>query len=253
MNALTLGKTSASIRYLRRKLAFSHSAIFFVTSITPLTHSFHTSFSSRENHISTHQRPQGVYAVPAIELRSYIIFPDTNIILAFSLDAKRLCVSRLCHEVTDLPHQLHTFVHQLCERSSLGLPTEHSSTTFSHFLGAKILRIYTILLRKNHLFYIFLHIFTTLLHFFVAYYLFITHFYLFLCVATVGSQVQLAFCLFLWYFYRERREGQAQAGSIQQKLTTCRGTLHRFSTFYWRKQRNESHFHISTGAGGHCT
>ena len=178
-----------------------------MTAITPLTHSFHTSFSSRENHISTHQRPEGVYAVPAIELRSYIIFPDTTFIPAFSLDAKRLCAIRLCHEVTDLPHQLHTFVHQLCERSSLGLPTEHSSTLFSLFPGAKILRICTILLCKTRFFYIFLLYHTPLLHFFVAYYLFTTHFYLFLCVATVGSQVLLAFCAFLWYFYRERREG----------------------------------------------
>ena len=42
MNALTLGKTSASIRYLRRKLALSHSVIFFCdsdhTTNTQLSH-----------------------------------------------------------------------------------------------------------------------------------------------------------------------------------------------------------------------
>ena len=146
-------------------------------------------------------------AVPAKRRSRYVIFPHTKIIPDYSRDAKRLCARRLCHEVTDLPHHAHTFVHQLCERSSLGLPTEHSSNCFSLFPGAKILRICTILLRKSRYFYIFLLYYTHLLHFFVAYYDFTTHFYLFLCVATVGSQVLLAFRLFLCYFNRERREG----------------------------------------------
>ena len=145
--------------------------------------------------------------VPAARLRRNAVFQHTLLYQLFSCDAKRLCVRRLCHEVTDLPHHAHTIVHQLCERSSLGLPTEHSSTSFSHFLGATILRICTILLCKTRYFYIFLHIFVILLHFFVAYYLFTSHFYLFSYVATVGSQVLLAFWLFLWYFNRERREG----------------------------------------------
>ena len=136
-----------------------------------------------------------------------LFFQIPHLYQLFSLDAKRLCVYRLCHEVTDLPHHVHTIVHQRCERSSLGLPTEHSSNTFPLFSSAAILRICTILLRKTPLFYIFLHIFVILLHFFVAYYLFTALFYLFLHVATVGSQVSLAFCAFLWYFYRERREG----------------------------------------------
>ena len=131
--------------------------------------------------------------VLAARLRRNAVFQYTLLYQLFSCDAKRLCVRRLCHEVTDLPHQHHTTCFQACERSSLGLPTEHSSNTFSHFPGAKILRICTILLRKTHLFYIFLHIFTILLHFFVAYYDFTTFFYLFLCVATVGSQCLLAF------------------------------------------------------------
>ena len=167
MNALTLGKTSASISYLRRKLALSHSAIFFVTSITPLTHSFHTSFSSLENRLSTHhdRREWTLY-----QLSDFVatLFFHTTMISAFSWDAKRLHFYRLCHEVTDLPHHAHTIVHQLCERSSLGLPSEHSSSCFFLFSGATILRICTILLCKNHLFYIFLHIFVILLHFFVA-------------------------------------------------------------------------------------
>ena len=119
----------------------------------------------------------------------HLFFQTPMLYQLFSLDAKRLCARRLCHEVTDLPHQLHTFVHQLCERSSLGLPTEHSSSCFFLFPGATILRICTILLCKTRYFYIFLHIFVILLHFFVAYYLFTLHFYLFLYGATVGSQV----------------------------------------------------------------
>ena len=178
-----------------------------MTAITPLTHSFHTSFSSPENHISTHhdRREWTLYQLQNFVLT--LFFPDITFILAFSLDAKRLCARRLCHEVTDLPHHAHTIVHQLCERSSLGLPTEHSSSCFFLFPGATILRICTILLCKTRYFYIFLHIFVILLHFFVAYYLFTALFYLFLYVATVGSQVLLAFWLFLWYFNRERREG----------------------------------------------
>ena len=99
-------------------------------------------------------------AVPADNLRLYTIFPDIRFILTFSIDAKRLSACRMCHEVTDLPHHTLKFTLQLCERSSLGLPTEHSSRGFLLFPGAKICYICTVLLRKNLLFYEFLLYFT---------------------------------------------------------------------------------------------
>ena len=98
----------------------------------------------------------------------------------FSLDAKRLCVNRLCHEVTDLPHHAHKFGFKLANGVRWGCQPSTRPPIF-HFFQAPKYYVFALFYYVKVIFFTFFYYNTHLFCTFLLHIVFFIHNFTYSC------------------------------------------------------------------------